>query len=420
MGMTVDCHSLRFARLLLLLLFTASTAQAAEPTEAEADSLRQRDDFVTASLLVVLPGEDGYSSLGHSMLRMECPAYGLDYCFSYTLNTDSTSTSYLRFLYGGTRGGLLAIETPDYLRMTREEGRGVTQYTLNLNPRQKQELWRLLDDYAQRGYIWSDFFANNCTSLCFDFIRRPLLGERLEVRAWPEVMRRGGTEAFMHYLDHSPWMLFVLFTLVGSRADEPTPIEHCVAPAAIGDLLSHAVIVSPDGTERPVLQGEPRQLLPHTLKLQPIQLTPLRLSVALLAVVVLLTLGQWLWGWRRIALTADAVLLAVQALLGLLMVCLLTIGRLFEQHWNWCLFLFTPLPLVAWLCWRRRRWYRRLALLYGGILLLLAVAAPLFTVQLLAAHRLTAALIAVRCFSCAGGKANEEKQTININNHKNK
>ena len=37
----------------------------ADPTEAEADSLRQRDDFVTASLLVISPGSDGYSSLGH-------------------------------------------------------------------------------------------------------------------------------------------------------------------------------------------------------------------------------------------------------------------------------------------------------------------------------------------------------------------
>jgi hypothetical protein len=36
----------------------------ADPTEAEADSLRQRDDFVTASLLVISPGSDGYSSLG--------------------------------------------------------------------------------------------------------------------------------------------------------------------------------------------------------------------------------------------------------------------------------------------------------------------------------------------------------------------
>ena len=385
---------------LLHLLFAAAMAWAA-PTEAEADSLRQRDDFVTASLLVISPGSDGYSSLGHTSLRMECPVYGLDYVFSYTINTDSTATSYLRFLYGGTRGGLLAIKTQDYLRLTREEGRGMTQYTLNLNPRQKQELWRVLDDYVQRGYIWNDFFADNCTSLCFCFISNHLLDERLEVRAWPEVMQHGGTEAFMHYFDHTPWMQFVLLTFGGSRADEPTPIERCVAPAAIGQVLSEAVIVGPDGTERPVLLGEPRQLLPHTLTLQPVWLTPLRLAIALLAVVVLLTLGQWLWGWRRVALTADVALLTVQALLGVLLLCLLTIGRLFEQHWNWCLLLFSPLPLVVWVCCRRRAVYRRLALAYGVAMLVLALAAPFVTAQLIGAHRLVALTIAVRCLSCA-------------------
>ena len=88
---------------------------------------------------------------------------------------------------------------------------------------------------------------------------------------------------------------------------------------------------------------------------------------------------------------------------------LVMVSDLFGQHWNWCLLIFSPLPLLAWLCCRRRGWYGRLALLYGGILLLLAVASPLITAQLIAAHRLTAAAIAVRCFSCAWAKNRKTK-----------
>ena len=43
--------------LLTALLLVATTAWGQEPDEAALDSLRQRDDFVTARLLVSTPGE---------------------------------------------------------------------------------------------------------------------------------------------------------------------------------------------------------------------------------------------------------------------------------------------------------------------------------------------------------------------------
>ena len=136
-----------FASVLVLLTGAATTAWA-QPvlTEAEADSLRQTDGFVTASVLVASPGEEGYSTLGHCALRMECPVYGLDYCFSFEMNTGTAATDYLAFFSGQSPAGFVAMETPVYLQRFKDEGRGIVQYTLNLTPRQKQELWRRLDE----------------------------------------------------------------------------------------------------------------------------------------------------------------------------------------------------------------------------------------------------------------------------------
>ncbi len=388
------------------------------PTEAEADSLRKTDGFVTASMLVATPGEEGYSALGHCALRMECPVYGLDYCFSFESNTGRAATDYLRYFRGRTPAGFIAMETPFYLERFQNEGRGVVQYTLNLNPQQKQELWRRLDENMMEGISTQfDFLFHNCTSMCLIALESQLMGERMEIKEWPEVMQHSAAYACLHHTRFTPWMQFGLMTIMGTRADTPTPKEHCVAPEVIGEVMEHAVIVRPDGTERPALLGQPQQLLPQTLILRSTWFTPLLLATILLVLVVLFTLGEWFWGWRRVALGTDVALLVVQALLGVVLLYVVTVSNLFGQHWNWCLLLFTPLPLVVWACCRRRTLYRRLALLYGAIMLVLAIAAPLITAQFIAAHRLTSAAVAVRSLSCAAKlKWNRNKLSINSKN----
>lgn len=422
---TSDVLILRlFRTALTMLLLLTGTAHAAwaqddtpagrqpELTEAEADSLRQTDGFVTASLLVTSPGEEGYSSLGHCAIRMECPAYGLDYCFSYELTTGDVATGYLAFFSGQSPAGFVAMETPVYLQRFRDEGRDIVQYTLNLTPQQKQELWQRLDENMMEGFnAQFDFLYHNCTSMSLIALQSQLAGERLVVKEWPEVMRHSTAYTYKYYTRQMPWMQFVLATIMGTRADEDIPKELCVAPEVMGEVMSHAVIIGPDGTERPALTGQPRQLQPQTLMVSHSWLTPQRIAIALLVLLLVLTLGQWLRGWRRLALTADVVLLVAQAAAGAALLYLVAVSRLFGQHWNWCLLLYSPLPLVAWLCFRRRAFYRRLSLFYGGAMLLLAVAAPLITAQLIAAHRLVAAAIAVRCMSCSLAKfSNDKKQ----------
>lgn len=380
------------------------------PTEAEADSLRQTDGFVTASMLVASPGEEGYSALGHCALRMECPTYGLDYCFSYEVNTGLALTDYLRFFSGNAPAGFIAMETKYYLERFEEQGRGVVQYTLNLNPQQKQELWRRLDENMMEGISTQfDFLFHNCTSMCLAAVKNQLLDERMEVREWPEVMRHSAAFACLNHTRFMPWMQFVLMTIMGNEADKAKPKEQCVAPEVIGEVMNHAVIVDANGTERPALLGQPKQLLPQTLIVRPTRFTPLLLAVLLLVLVLLITASEWLGGWRRAARIADVVLLKVQALLGVVLLYLVLVSNLFGQYWNWCLLIFTPLPWLVWLCCRHRALYRRLALLYGILLLLLAFCAPLITKQLIPAHQLAAAAIAVRCLSCAGGKTIEQK-----------
>ena len=406
--------------MLLVAILTAclgmkAQAAAGEPAdstrsadEAQLDSLRLRDDFVTASMLVTTPGPSLYSALGHAAIRMECPHFGLDICFSYQSMGEPTLTDYIRFFSGQLSAGFIAMKTADYLSVSREEGRGIKQYTLNLTPRQKQELWRRLDNNMMEGLSTQfDFLLHNCTSMSLAAAGSQLNGEHFEVRQWPESMRRDcPIPIFCSATPHTPWMQFVLVTISGSSGDDPDiPRELLVSPETVGEVLEHTVIVGSDGTERPALTGKPQTLMAQTYYEYPTPFTPLWLSAMLLVLVLLLTVGEWRCHWQRAARVADVLLLVGQAVLGLLLAYIVFFGNLYEQHWNWCLLLFSPLPLLVWLCCRRRAAFGRVCLAYGCVLLLLAVVVPLVSYQLLAAHRLLAIAGFVRCLANGTGIA---------------
>lgn len=67
---------------------------------------RTAEDFVIASLLVADPGTVMYSVLGHACIRLQCPTFGMDYCFSYE---SDVSQKVLSFLAGKLMMGLPAV-----------------------------------------------------------------------------------------------------------------------------------------------------------------------------------------------------------------------------------------------------------------------------------------------------------------------
>ena len=65
-------------------------------------------DFVRVSLVVSAPsGGALYSTLGHATLRMECPTYGMDYCFSSEIAQPMEEV--WGFLAGKARVGLVVV-----------------------------------------------------------------------------------------------------------------------------------------------------------------------------------------------------------------------------------------------------------------------------------------------------------------------
>ena len=158
----------------------STTTVSAEEAAANAiDSMAARDDFVTASLLILAPLKVLYSVFGHAMLRMECPTHQLDYIYSFE-SEDDVGT-FMRVVAGKAKAKYIAVPTDTFLNDCRETGREVRQYRLNLKPREKQELWQLLDNElllgAHRNF---NLLYTNCLSTTIIDVQRCLIAEQFE------------------------------------------------------------------------------------------------------------------------------------------------------------------------------------------------------------------------------------------------
>lgn len=357
-------------RLLALSVALASMPLVAADYSANApigDGVDRNDpNFVTASLIVIDPGEIMYSCFGHAVVRLECPKFRLDYCFSY--ESENILDNKWRFFWGDLKMGMFAIPTQEFLVPYAKEGRGVRQYTLNLPPAAKQRLWKLLDEKVAEGVrLPYDQVKRCCAHSVFQQIMLSLDGIPVRFTVWPEGFEGAKTrrEIARDFIRDLPWTSFVMSAVSGSLLDEKcSPGEKIIIPNDLVTVLKGAVVV---GT--PIITEPSVRLLPSNPLKAPSWLTPMviAVSVLLLAFVNLFI--------RRSAL--DYALLCAYGVLGLVFFLLVCVSDLPTNGWNWMILPFNPLPLVLW------EWRKIWGVYFASALLAFAVIVSLMP------HRIT-------------------------------
>lgn len=331
-------------RLCTLLAVAEAVALAAFAAEAPAEKFdpsvdRTDPNFVTASLLVFGPGEELFSCAGHACIRLECPTYKLDYCFSY--ESERVSDRLMTFFAGKLKMGLFAIPTEEFLKEYATSGRGVVQYRLNLPAGIKQRLWKILDERAAEGAdLPYDYIKRGCAWSVLKCLMDGLNPAQIEPGPWPEKYRGHQRAIIASSLDHAPWARFFIHAIVGADVDRDIPnIRKVVVPA---DFLAFMRNAKVDG--QPVLTDEGKELLPMTLDCSAPFFTPMMLACLL----VLVSIGNFFV--RRPSV--DGLFLAIQTMAGSFFTYLVCFSSLPATGWNWLIVPFNPLPLVFWR-WRR-------------------------------------------------------------------
>jgi hypothetical protein len=331
----------------LLFSLLPSSAQGLYPLSPQAE----------ISLITVSPGEELYSMYGHSAIRINDPAQGIDYVFNYGTFDFNTPNFYVKFVQGKLPYQLSVGYFEDLKSHSIRDNRSVVEQVLNLSPREKQKVVDFLQhNYLpeNRSYLY-DFFFDNCATRIRDvFIKG--MGAALHFKETPEKDPMTFRQLVGIYQQPHPWVDLGVDLVMGLPADaEASPWHVMFLPDYLLAQFQQARVVrnGPDTTTAPTgrqpFVKETRQLFKANVQPAPASLRrPSVVFWALLVVLAAYTFYQI--KNRRTNHTVDIILFGLSGLLGLLVLFLWfgTDHKAFASNLNflWAFPLHLPFALL--------------------------------------------------------------------------
>jgi hypothetical protein len=118
------------------------------------------------SILTIGPGSSLNDAFGHNAIRIKDLNSSLDVCFDYGRFDFEAPNFYLNFARGKLNYSIGAVNYYDFIKFYQWQNRTVEEQELNLNQKQKQNLYEyLVNNYKpeNRNYLY-DFFYDNCAT----------------------------------------------------------------------------------------------------------------------------------------------------------------------------------------------------------------------------------------------------------------
>lgn len=354
---TARLKAARFSLLFFVCLFWMSVLNA-------QDSSRLR-----ISLLTCTPGEELYSTFGHSALRVTDSNAVTDLVYNYgTFNFDDEGF-YLKF----ARGKLLyyvSVELfRDFAANYQYENRGITEQVLNLSGEEKIRMRHFLEEnlQPQNRYYKYDFFFDNCTTRLRDILKH----QHDSFFCLKPVMPAGTRfrQAIHRYLDKNqqPWSKLGIDILLGQPCDAVMTAEQM-------QFLPDNLMNSIDSSSHPFVLSE-KNLYPINKKDPSFRFfTPFLFFSALLILIVILAVSGS--NLKKILLPGfDGLLFFLTGLLGIVLLFMWTATdhAMCRNNYNLLWALPTHAVMAFWSN-SSKAWARTYFKITGILLLLLLLA----------------------------------------------
>lgn len=187
---------------------------------------RLAPDFVLVSLCVADPTDmtqDYLGVTGHAFLRLQCPTFGLDYCFSY--ESEKIKGQLWDYLTGKLKMGMFAVPTDEYIEDYRIWKRAVHEYRINMPPEAELRLWEQMDNHMlAEQEMKMDLVKFGCANTLLRYVERALSPTQI-VYNWPEkYYTKSAFEIGAEHLSNYPW------TLLLARITAPKEISQLSSP----------------------------------------------------------------------------------------------------------------------------------------------------------------------------------------------
>ncbi|EPR67163.1 Lnb N-terminal periplasmic domain-containing protein [Cyclobacterium qasimii] len=206
------------------------------------------------SLLTCDPGDELYSTFGHTAVRILELESGQDLVFNYGTFDFNTPFFYIKFMRRTLDYQLSLTTTENFLREYNYFKRNVREQELNLSPEQSQKIVAFLQTNYQpenRKYRY-DFFFDNCTTRITDMMET-VLGQSLKWNYPTENESKTFRNLIDEYVYTLPWSDLGIDLALGAVIDrEATEAEKAFLPDYLEAAFESATIIG-DGPERPLV-----------------------------------------------------------------------------------------------------------------------------------------------------------------------
>ena len=290
------------------------------------------------SLLTCSPGDELYSTYGHSAILVEDRLSRKKIVYNYGTFDFNAPNFALNFI----KGDLLYMLSPerydDFIREYQYQGRGIISQELDINPQQEAKVIAFLARNMKpenRKYLY-DFFFDNCSTRI-----RDLFETELGIQ-YPDYQPSKTFRTLLKpYLNDTPWYHFGTNLILGRPTDDVADYRNeMFLPDHLSENLAKATL---DGH---LFLKPANPLIPRTTHMEKANFnTPLITMIAILLLSFVVTLKSNRF-WRN---GFDSLLLISAIFSGLLFVFMWTSTRhevCYENYnllWGNPLFIFLPI-----------------------------------------------------------------------------
>lgn len=240
------------------------------------------------TLLTCAPGEELYSTFGHTALRVTDSAAGTDYVFNYG-TFEFGPDFYVQFVRGKLLYYLSVENFYDFVAQYQWESRSIQEQVLQLSCEEKQKLYTALQTNArtENRYYRYDFLFDNCTTRARDIVARtsatPVVFQNILSKDIPTFR-----DMIHTYLDRGGqyWSKLGIDLLLGAKLDKQvTNQQSMFLPDYLLKGFDKASVSDTVGTQP--LVSQPQTILPMPSPLNKGSLFRPAIIFSILLVIVL-------------------------------------------------------------------------------------------------------------------------------------
>lgn len=319
----------------------------------------------TASVITCGPGNDFYTTFGHSALRITDTARGIDLVYNYGTFDFDTPHFYWTFAKGKLDYCLARSSFDHFLAVYSFEQRFMYEQRLNLTPQELNNLFVMLEwNYLpENRYYRYDLLLDNCATRVRDMVEAAVGKKSIGIDDWED-------HSYRYWLHDATaggrleWWTFGIDMLLGLPTDHVcSQSEAMFYPLAMMWMYNNTML---DATEPLVFPTE--QLLEDTRPSLHRSFPPLVVFALIFIAVTLLT---WKHLWPK---WADRVLFVLAGLVGCFLIFMWTGTDHFCTKWNLNILWASPFfLLIAIRLEKTPRWFLLLQVAMLAVALLIAV-----------------------------------------------